>query len=103
MIPSVTILGYINKLNGVQKLQYLSVLKQIFITASGALTTLGNANGAAILALTNQLSNEEFGYQDKIDPIWTLFAAALLTLGQNAHAAVISNYQIGRASCRERV
>ena len=98
MLPSASILLIENQSNGIEKLQYLSALKQIFIIAAGALTTLGNANGAAILAQTNQLSNQEFAYQDSIDPIWTNFGNALVALGQNTYGNNILTYlnQSGR-------
>ena len=95
MLPSQTILGYINQSNGVQHLQYLSFLKQIFITAAAGITAHGaggGAYGAIILGQTNQLSNEEFGYQGSLDPIWNNFALALALDGQAAKALVISNY-----------
>ena len=98
MLPSAQILAKLNQGGGIQHLEYLSTIKPIFIIGAGALTTLGNANGASILALTNQLPNTTFVYEDAVDPIWADFGNALVTLGQTTYGNNILNYlkQSGR-------
>jgi hypothetical protein len=92
MSASANILNILNTRIGTQHIDYLSGLKKIFVQTAAALTALGRAEGATVLAQTNALSNQEFAYGDEIKAIWTNIGNALNALGQTTYGGQLITY-----------
>lgn len=92
MLPSASILNTLNTQIGTQHIQYKNFFKGIFVQVATALTALGNANGAAILALVNGLSNDQEAWQTDVKAMFIDAGNGLVALGQTTAGNTILNY-----------